>query len=272
MKENKILVPVDFSQVNDKSLAYASMLAKRGNMNMTLLHVETGKPDGTEENNLKSMAESILKKNGIDCDYVIRKGNIFTEIPVEANNMKYRLMVIGSHGIKGIREKITGADILKLVKMIPIPAIIIQKDYKIPEEGIKTIVFPASSHDFYKYIINAAILLASLYKSKVHLYTVNKPGTEWPEELKVNIELAKQLFEDNNIDFVRVNEDQASFSAGYSKQILQYANKVSADLIAMISVQSKEYYHIADSDKEAMLTNNHCIPVLCTSDKIVFNI
>jgi len=48
---------------------------------------------------------------------------------------------------------------------------------------------------------------------------------------------------------------------------LQYANNVNADLIAIVSVESKEYYNIADADKQAILTNDHNIPVLCTSDK-----
>ena len=99
------------------------------------------------------------------------------------------------------------------------------------------------------------------------MYTVQKPGSEWPEELKTNLELAKQTFEKNNIEYIRVNEEQTAYSVGYSKQILQYANNIKADLIALMSVESKEYYHIADSDKEAILTNSHNIPVLCTSDK-----
>jgi len=205
----------------------------------------------------------------LQCNYIIRKGSIFTEIADEACDLCYKLMVIGSHGIKGLREKFFGADILKLVKTLPIPVYVIQEDYSMPNDGINTILFPASTHDAFDKKIRATIEVASKFNSVVHLYTVQKPGTEWPDSLKSNLELAKQSFEQNNIVYERVNEEQSTFSVGYSKQILQYANNVNVDLIAIVSVESKEYYNIADADKQAILTNDHRIPVLCTSDKNV---
>jgi len=52
MKEDKILVPVDFTSVNEKSLAYAAMIAKKGDMTITLLHIDTGKSDRKSEDQL----------------------------------------------------------------------------------------------------------------------------------------------------------------------------------------------------------------------------
>lgn len=267
MKENKILVPVDFTSVNDKSVEYAIMIAKKGNMTITLLHIGTDKSESFTEEKLKTISERIESENNIHCNYIIRKGNIFTEISNEACNLCYQIMVIGSHGIKGIREKFFGTDILKMVKSISIPVFVIQKDYQIPQDGINTIIFPASTHNAFENKINATVDIASKFNSTVHLYTVQKPGAEWPKELVTNLEHSKKAFEDNKIEYNRVNEEQSAYSVGYSKQILQYANKTNADLISLMSVESKEYYHIADTDKEAILTNDNNIPVLCTSDK-----
>lgn len=269
MKENKILVPIDFTSVNEKSLAYASMIAKKGDMTLTLLHIDTGKSDTKSEDQLLDFTARVKSEYDLQCNYIIRKGSIFAEIADEACDLCYKLMVIGSHGIKGLREKFFGADILKLVKSIPIPVYAIQEEYELPQDGINTIVFPASTHDSFETKIRATVNIASKFNSVVHLYTVQKPGAEWPDSLKSNLELAKQSFEQNNINYERVNEEQSTFSVGYSKQILQYANNVNADLIAIVSVESKEYYNIADSDKLAILTNDHRIPVLCTSDKNV---
>jgi len=267
MKENKILVPVDFTSVNDKSVEYAIMIAKKGDMSITLLHIDTEKTESSNEEKLKIISERIKSEDNIQCEYIIRKGNIFTEISNEACDLCYQIMVIGSHGIKGIREKFFGADILKLVKSISIPVFVIQKDYHVPQNGMNTIVFPASTHNAFANKINATVDIASKFNSTVHLYTVKKPGTEWPKELVTNLELAKKAFEDNKIEYNRVNEEQSAYSAGFSKQILQYANNENADLIAIVSVESKEYYNIADADKQAILTNDNNIPVLCTSDK-----
>ena len=94
---------------------------------------------------------------------------------------------------------------------------------------------------------------------------MEKPGAEWTDKLKANIELAKQKFEENKISYTRVNEDQSTFSVGYSKQILQFAKTVHADMIALMSIPTKEHYYFADIDKESLLTNDASIPILCTS-------
>jgi nucleotide-binding universal stress UspA family protein len=176
-------------------------------------------------------------------------------------------MVIGTHGFKGLREKFFGADILKLVKTLPIPVLVIQSKYDMPDAGFKTIVFPAGTHDSFVNIIDATIYIAKLFDSTVHLYTVDKPGVEWTAKLKENIELAREKFKASNISYTRVNEEQSSFSVGYSKQILQFAKTVHADMIALMSIPTKEHYYFADSDKEALLTNDACLPIICASDE-----
>jgi nucleotide-binding universal stress UspA family protein len=270
MSEKKILVPIDFTVVSEKIIRIAATIALKDNLGITLLHIENDKCGEGCEEKLRELSQKISATENLKCDYLIKKGNFFTEIPKVAHSQDYKLMVIGSHGFKGLREKFFGADILKLVKTIPIPALVFQEKYEMPVEGFKTIVFPAGTHDSFRNIIDATIYIAKLFGSTVHLYTVEKPGVEWSAKLKVNIELARERFEANKISYTRVNEEQSSFSVGYSKQIIQFAKTVHADMIALMSIPTKEHYYFADSDKEALLTNDACLPVICTSgEKIV---
>jgi len=266
MADNNILVPVDFTVSAEKALDFASFISKKNNMNITFLHVDNSKKGSVAENKLKLITND-FNENKIQSSYIIRKGKILQEILDEASEPNYKFMIIGSHGYKGLQEKLMGTDILKLVKSLPIPAIVVQKEHVIPEEGIKTIIFPVGSHENFINKINATIFLAKIFRSEVHIYTIRKEGLEWSQELRFNIELSVKSFEQNAIPFQRIIEEQSVFSVGYSKQTLQYAEKIKAKLIAIMSNPTNEYYYIADSDKESLLTNKANIPILCTNEK-----
>lgn len=265
----KLLVPVDFSEVSTSAINVAESIALSNRLGLTLLHITNDKSFANAESEMQLLVKTMKKDNNLDIDVIIRKGSIFSEIADVASDDAFGLMVIGTHGFKGLREKVFGADILKLLKGIPIPVLTVQKDYKIPPDGIKKILFPPSSHETFAYKIESAINFAKLFNAEVFLYTIEKPGIEWSEKFRENIRLAKHQFEARGIKYTRVNEDQQSFSVGYSKQIMAYAKNNGIDLITLMSNATEENYYFADSDKASLLTNDSKIPILCTSDRQV---
>jgi nucleotide-binding universal stress UspA family protein len=267
MSENKILVPSDFSDASHAAVDLAATIAAKNDMGLSLLHIRNGKSIGDSEDQMINIIQSLKVKHNLESDYIIKKGSIFSEISKVACEDCYRMMVIGSHGFKGFREKFFGADILKLVKTIPVPVIVAQKNYTIPGSGIKNIILPAASHDDFHRIVQATSFIAGMFDARVHIYTIEKPGQEWPEKLKSNIEKAKETFDAHRVRYIRVNEQATTYSVGYSKQTLQYAEREGVDMICLMSMPTKEYHYFADSDKEQLLTNEAGIPVLCTSDK-----
>lgn len=268
MANNKILVPIDFSEVTDTVIRTAVYFAEINNMIVSLLHVETKKsvPDP-----IKSMQEIVDKSENtkIRFELLVLKGNLFDEISNTAKKGNFGFMIVGTHGHKGLREKLFGADILKLLRSIPIPVFTVQKNCPIPDNGYKTILFPAGSHETFIHKINATISFAQMFDSEVHLYSVEKPGTELSEDMCKNIRLAKEEFAKNNIAYKRVKETLDSFSVGFAKQIIEYGKRENIDLVALMANSTSEHYYIADSDKEYLLTNNECIPVLTTNDKSI---
>jgi len=267
MSDNKILVPSDFSDAANVAIDLAAVIARKGNLGLSMLHIQNGKSVDDVEDQMINIRESLKIKYNLQSDFIIQQGSIFSEIARVACDECYQLMVIGSHGFKGIREKFFGADILKLIKTIPIPVIVAQKSMDVSGQGFKNIVLPAASHEDFKRIVGATSFIAGLFDSRVHLYTIDKPGQDWPEKLKSNIEMAKKVFDKNKIKYIRVNEQASTYSVGYSKQTLQYAEKAGADLISLMSMPTKDYHYFADSDKEQLLTNEAGIPILCVSDK-----
>ncbi|MCB2219017.1 MAG: universal stress protein [Bacteroidetes bacterium] len=266
VKEN-ILVPVDFSPASASALDVALHMAEKNNQGITLLHIENGKGSEDAEKQMQSTIDLISGHSDITVEKMIRKGNLFREIEDMACDDCFRLMVIGTHGFKGLREKVFGADILKLLKNIPIPVISLQKGYTLPDEGFKKILFPASTHQAFARNVQATAELASLFDGEVHIYTVKKPGVDFSENMLENIQYAKETFDKAGIRYLRITEEQESFSVGYSKQIMTYAHTNGIDIIALMTNSTSENYYFADSDKASILTNPHNIPVLCTNDR-----
>jgi len=260
-----VLVPTDLTDVALKAIHQAGVIAKKAGTSVTLLHVLNEKSPSREdaEEQLNKEADYVKGLTGKKCEKLLREGSIYEVIPQVTCDLGFDLMVIGTHGVHGIRQHFMGADILKLVTRIRIPVLVVQKDSPIVE-NFRTLVMPVSSHaDFHKEI-ESVLLFTALFGTEVHLYSIYKPGFEWPEQTLKNIEDAKETFEQNGVRMKRVKEEQQVFSQGYAKQTLLYAGSAGADLIALMSAPSDDYYYFAATDKEALLLNELNLPVLCT--------
>ena len=263
--KKKIIVPTDLTKAAEKAIAQAIIIAKKGGFSLTLLHIMDEKPSASEQvkKALHEEAEKITSNTGVECNVLLKEGNIFEAIPSFAGDNEFDLMVIGTHGLKGIRQNLFGSNILRLVAKIPIPVLVLQEESPVIESFHK-LVLPVSSHDTFRSEIEAILLLAGLFEIEVHLYSIQKAGFPWPEQLMKNIEEATRIFESKGIPLKRIKEEQKVYSKGYAKQTLMYANEAGAEIVCMISLPSEEYYYFAQSDKETILMNEFHIPVLCS--------
>lgn len=268
MIERKILIPIDFTDVTDKAIEFGKFLARKSQSDISLLHVFEDDGISLEEceDKLKALADKINTEEDISCDFICHKGNIFTVIPEIVANNAFHVMVIATHGPRGIRQKFFGPDILKLLKKICIPTLVVQENSIVPEEKFKTAIFPVGGHNEYDKMIDAMTLFAGWVDPEIHMYSIRKAGFDQNDKLKENIKKADQKFSEKGINFKRVSEDQTVFSVGFAKQTLQYADKIQAGLIAIMVTATREHFYFADSDKEAILTNDKGIPVLCASN------
>jgi nucleotide-binding universal stress UspA family protein len=260
-----ILVPTDLTDVAFKAIRQAEIIAKKAGTSVTLLHVLNDKSPSLiqVEDLLTKEAAAVKKATGKECEILIKEGSVFEVIPQISCDDCYDLMVIGTHGIHGFRQHFLGADILKLVNKIHMPVLVDQKHSPL-RENFRIMVMPVTSHPDFQKEIHAALLFTGLFDTEIHLYSIYKPGYEWPEQLLKNIEEATRIFEAKGAKMKRVKEDQTVFAQGYAKQTLLYAGSVRADMICVMSVPSEDYYYFAQADKELMLLNDLHLPVLCT--------
>ena len=268
MIENRILIPVDFTPAADRAVEFGVYIASKMHAKISLLHVFEDEDMTIDEceDKLTLMTNKINGNNDLHCDFICEEGSIFEIIPEIASKSAFRMAVIAAHGRKGFRQKLFGADILKLLKRIPIPTLVVQEGSALPESGFKTTIFPVGSHDAYERNIEAMNIIAGICDPEIHLYSISKPGFDQTDKLRENILLAEERFSEKGINYKRIDEDQNVFSVGFAKQTLKYANDNKANLISIMVNPTQENAYFADSDKEAILMNENCIPVLCTSD------
>lgn len=268
MSENKVLIPVDFSAASEKAIEFGVLIANELKGSISLLHVFEDDSLSLDACNseLKRMADRISLQENIDCDCLCEKGDIFTIIPAVASRNAYKIVVAATHGRQGIRQKFFGADIIKLLKKIPKPTLVVQEHSQLPDEGFKRAIFAVGGHDAYERKIQAMVFFAGIFNPEIHLYSISRPGIEQTDKFKENIRLAEKSFSEKGINFRRVSEDQNVFSVGFAKQTLKYAGQQGADLITIMVNPTRENYYFADSDKEAILTNESGIAVLSVSN------
>lgn len=266
MTLKKILVPVDFTRLSDKVIEQASIFSITANADLVLFHCAEKSADvDSVKVKLATKAINASKKYNISCNSKVVAGSIFSRIPAEVESGEYFMVVIGTHGVKGLKQKLLGADILKLIVKLPVPVLVVQSTSPF-RHSFDKIVLPVATHLAYENILQAVILLAKLFGSEVQIYSIERPGSKVPDQLKKNLQRSISLFEENDIRYQQINEKQTVASVGFASQTLKYAQKFNADAIAMMSVSSEEYHYFAKQDKENLLTNRNGIPILCASN------
>lgn len=113
-KLQRILVPVDFSDCSSKALQYAVPFAKQFGATLILLHVVEPYPavpemasydyetvqDGRET--LEKLRKSI--EDGVPAKTLLRTGAAHTEIADAAKDLKVDLIIISTHGRRGLNR------------------------------------------------------------------------------------------------------------------------------------------------------------------------
>lgn len=260
----KILVPYDFTEASDKAKEQAAKLDERCAIHIDLLHViDSAKEEEKAMTTLREQSAQLVRKS-VSSSVIVQKGAVLETINEVAANGLYHLMVIGTHGPKGLRQSLLGADILKLLKESPCPSIVVQKTSQ-PIEAFKRILLPVGSHEDYESLAEDVNFLAQISGAEVIIYTINRPGEEPAEELLANKEHTIRLFRAHDVPFREVMEDTSVFSFGFAKQTLLYAEKNDVDLIAIMPNVSAEHSYFANADKERVLVNEKGIAILCSA-------
>ena len=138
-----ILVPIDFSDSARNIIEWAAYLARESKSKLVLFHayhlpVEFQQLEGAYLPpdfwaNVKSEAqaslarhETELRESGHSVESVVREGYAATAIVDEANELGADLIVIGTHGLSGLKHMLLGSVAERVVQKAPCPVLTVK--------------------------------------------------------------------------------------------------------------------------------------------------
>ena len=137
-----ILVPVDFSETSDRALDYAIELAQKFGGDITVMHAYQipvyGFPDGAfitgadVATQISQAAQERLdatvrsrKDRGVAMTGVLRDGVPWEEVQAVAAQVSADLVVIGTHGRRGLARALLGSVAENVIRTCDLPVLVI---------------------------------------------------------------------------------------------------------------------------------------------------
>jgi nucleotide-binding universal stress UspA family protein len=138
----RIIVPHDFSETANRALEYGLGLAERLGASVTVVHayeipvygfpegpVVTTEMAGQIEKASRSAMDALAKRAkrpGVEVSFALRQGPAWSEIQAVAKETKADLVVIGSHGRRGLSRALLGSVAEKVVRTAPCPVLTVR--------------------------------------------------------------------------------------------------------------------------------------------------
>lgn len=251
MKEsNIILVPTDFSAVAECATNHAIKIASTLKGEIALLHVIAKEKElDFNKERLNKIADEIQGKYNIKATPIVRIGNIFEDIGEVASELGAKLIIMGTHGKKGIQH-LTGSYALKVITSSQVPFIVVQE--KQIKDGYSNIVLPLDLSKDTKQKLALTVMMAKNFKSTVHVIVPFEDDDFFANTIARNLSFTKKNLEENGINYTVKTAEKGNFV----KQIIKHAVTLDADLIAIMNEE-------AGSDEQQIIANEPQIPVLC---------
>lgn len=260
MSEHRILVPVDFTPVSITAVNHATAVGKALNSDIHLVHIVGKKGEFAEaRERLHAFAAEHLQGFSGNVKSTVRIGNLFDDIDDMSVEMDANLVIMGTHGIKGM-QFITGGRALRIVRECSVPFIITQSR-PIRETGYDDIVVPLDLHQDTKQKLAIVAEMASYFKGRVHIISPAESDEFLQNQLRRNVEFASDYFEERNIKYTtKISEHD---SGAFVKDVIRYAASIEADLIGIMNFHEKSLMGIlGQSYEQQIITNEAEIPVL----------
>lgn len=262
MEIKKILVATDFTEIADVALDHAVKLASATNGEINVLHVVKEDNKKLVSDAKEKIVKQVSKYEGVTVKPLVRIGNFINEIGDAAAEVQAQFIVMGTHGPVGFKQKFTGGDAMKVVTHSTKPFIVTQ-GREIKEHGYKSVVVPLDMSDDSKQKLDEVADIAKYFKSKIHIFAKQEKDASLAAKLRNNIIFAKKYYANQGIELdVEVSDSKKSFD----EEMLDYAVKVDADLIAIVNTLKWNMFGgLFSRREEHIITNNHNIPVLCVN-------
>ena len=269
----KIIVPVDFSEYSEFALEAAASLAQKFGSELIVLHMlelsnaiissanETLNQEAVfylklAEQKFDTFLDKPYLKN-IKVTPVVKHFKVWSEVNDVALEHNADLIVMGSQGSSGIKEVLIGSNTEKVVRYANIPVLVIKHNLILLD--FENAVFAS---DFSEEAVEPYLKAKATFNklgTKMHLVYVNSPDGNFKSSVEIDKVVADFLKKSdgnlNNIKSVNIVSDYS-----IEKGILNFANIIGADVIAVPTHGRKGLSHFFEGSVSEDIANHSTLP------------
>lgn len=272
-----ILVPYDFSEQAENAYEFAQGLAKKTRAHLKLIHIleiptmtsigTMGTVDpayGIDKIYVIELIEkrkqqlAAIEAEHNDADFKLSTklvfGNPYAGITQEVSEFDANLIVMGSKGSSGLEELLIGSNTEKVVRNASCPVITIKDKRNV--EDIKNIVFASDFTKSSTKIINKLKKLSTALNAKLCLVKINTPSMF--ENSRDSLRSMQEFIEEHGL--LNTKTDIYN-SASEEEGIIQYAEDINADMIAMATHGRTGFLHLLSGSIAEDVVNHAKRPV-----------
>ena len=261
----KILVPIDFTPVTENALRYAIGLTSVMAQEIILFHVTTAEKENEEA--LSKLNKLCIKysTDKVTPSAIVRCGSYFDLIGDTATEIEASLIVMGTHGIKGM-QRIIGSHAMKVITHSSTPYIVVQHE---PFKEVRKILVPVDFTREVKQMLPFLTSMAEYFKATLLLISESSKDSFIQNKIDLNISYFQSYLADNNIPFAMLN---SNFSSNKYKVIMSEVEKNAIDMIvATIDSETGLTDYIMGVEEQKIVANEAEVPVLCINTKHFMN-
>ena len=258
-----ILVPIDFTPVTENALKYTLGLTDiLAASKITLFHVvasEKDTPGATTK--LRGLVDKYAGQTNVPLEFHVSPGNIFDLIGKTATGLGASLIVMGTHGIKGM-QRLIGSRAMKVITNSETPYIVVQNK---PFRPIRNILIPVDYTRESKQMLPLLQSLNDRFKANIFLVQQKAKDEFINDKIRNNMGYFKTFLDENRIKYRVVG----SYHAGSKyKEVLKEGDAIEADLlVTAIDPETDITDYIMGVEEQKLVANESQIPALCINIK-----
>ncbi len=267
---NTVLVTWDYTELSENALLHALRIGRLVESGVRLVHIvdpaESKLPLPEVKTKFGEKVDELSRKYDFDLQGIVLTGTIFKAISEYANDSDAQMVIMGTHGIRGV-QKITGSWALKVIVGSSVPFLVVQ-DKPRSDERFSNIVFPIDFKAENKEKLQWAIYMGKYFNSKVYLFKAPVSDRGLMKKVNINLSFAVKFLIQNNLDYEIHTGKKAS---RFARETLEFAEEKKADLILITTTKNINIAnYVLGAQEQAIIANSSKIPVMCVNPRAAY--